>query len=76
MIFKRCVYIHMGNFLYKYGWNRSLDNKFMNLFRYVRVSGERQNRFNETHLHVVQKIVYIKSIFAVVFQTMHCHINL
>ena len=34
MIFKGCVYknIHMGNILYKYWWNRSLDNKFMNLY--------------------------------------------
>ena len=32
MIFEGCVYIHMGNILYKYGWNRSLDNKFMNLY--------------------------------------------
>ena len=32
MIFKGCIYIHMENILYKYGWNRSLDNKFMNLY--------------------------------------------
>ena len=47
----------MGNILYKYGWNRSLDNKFMNLYcQYVCISGARQNTFNETHL--VQKVVY------------------
>ena len=32
MIFKGCIYLHMGNILYKYGWNRSYDNKFMNLY--------------------------------------------
>ena len=32
MMFKGCVYIHRGNIFYKYGWNRSLDNKFMNLY--------------------------------------------
>ena len=52
MIFKGCVYKHMGHILYKYGWNRSLDNKFMNLYLtvYILVSGARQNIFNETHL--------------------------
>ena len=41
----------MGNILYKYGWNRSLDNKFMNLY----LSGACQNIFNETD--PVQKVV-------------------
>ena len=27
LIFSGCVYILMGTILYKYGWNRSLDNK-------------------------------------------------
>ena len=58
MIFKGCVYINMGNILYKYGWNQSLDSKFMNLYlTVVRVSGARQNIFNETHL--VQKVMNI-----------------
>ena len=29
-IFKGCVYRHIGNILYKHGWNRSLDKKSMN----------------------------------------------
>ena len=59
MIFLGCVNtVHMGNILYKYGWNRGSDNKLMNLYlRYVCVSGARQNMFNETHL--VQNVVYI-----------------
>ena len=58
MIIKGCVYIHMGNILYKYGWNRSLNkNNNEPLHDGVRVSGARQNIFNETHL--VQKVVYI-----------------
>ena len=40
---------------------------------YVGMGGARQNIFNETHL--VQKVVYISSNFAVVFQTMPCHIS-
>ena len=32
MIFSGCVNILMGTILYKYGWNRSLDNTFMNLY--------------------------------------------
>ena len=32
MTFSGCVYILMGTILDKYGWNRSLDNKFMNLY--------------------------------------------
>ena len=32
MIFSGCVYILMGTILYKYGWNLSLDSKFMNLY--------------------------------------------
>ena len=48
----------MGNILYKYGWNRSLNkNNNEPLHDGVRVSGARQNIFNETHL--VQKVVYI-----------------
>ena len=48
----------MGYKLYTYGWNRCLDNKFMNLYLTVYpVSGARQNILNETHL--VQKVVYI-----------------
>ena len=27
MIFKGCVYIHMGNILYEYGWNLKLDKQ-------------------------------------------------
>ena len=58
MIFKGCVYIHMGNILYKYGWNCSLDNKFMNLYLTVCLRERAcQNIFNEAH--VVQKKVYI-----------------
>ena len=48
----------MGNILYKFEWNRSLDNTLMNIsLTEVRVSGARQNIFNETHQ--VQKVVYI-----------------
>ena len=64
----------MGNILYKYGWNRSLDNKVMNLYLAVCPHKRRtQNTFNETLL--VQNVLYISSNFAVVFQAMHCHIN-
>ena len=61
MAFKGGVYIHMGNILYKYGWNHSLGslgNKFMNLYLTVCTRERRtSNIFNETHL--VQKVVYI-----------------
>ena len=30
--FSGCIYILMGTILYRYGWNRSVDNKFMNLY--------------------------------------------
>ena len=29
MNFLSCVDIHLGNILYKYGWNHSLDNKII-----------------------------------------------
>ena len=29
MNFLSCAHIHLGNILYKYGWNHSLDNKFI-----------------------------------------------
>ena len=32
VVFSCCVYILMETILYKYGWYRSLDNKFMNLY--------------------------------------------
>ena len=48
----------MKSILYKYGWNRSLDNKYMNLYLTVcPPDSARQNIFNETHLD--QKVVYI-----------------
>ena len=48
----------MGNSLYKYGWKRTLDNKFMNLYLMVCPCERRTSKyFNETHL--VQKLVYI-----------------
>ena len=48
----------MGNILYKYGWNRSLDNTFMNLYLTVCPRERRTSKyFKETHL--VQKVVYI-----------------
>ena len=69
MIFSGCAYILIGTILHKYGWNCSLDNKFINLYltvcRYVGVSGARQNFCNETIL--VQKVVYIQSNFGYVF---------
>ena len=45
MIFKGCVYIHMGNSLYKYGWNRSFDNKFMNLYLTVCLRERRTSKY-------------------------------
>ena len=56
----------MGTILYKYGWNRRLDNKFMNLYSTV-CRRERRTSFfcNETIL--IQKVVYIQSNFAFVF---------
>ena len=65
MIFSGCIYILMGTILYKYGWNRSLNNKFMNLYLTVcRRERRTSNFFNETML--VQKVVYIQSNFAFV----------
>ena len=57
----------METILYKYGWNRSLDNKFMNLYLTVcRCERAHVDFFcNETIL--VQKVVYIQSNFAFVF---------
>ena len=54
----------MFTILYKYGWNRSLDNKFMNLYLTVCWPEWRTSIFffNETIL--VQKVVYIQSNFA------------
>ena len=45
MIFKGYVYIHMGNILYKYGWNRSLNNKFMNLYLRVCPCERRSSKY-------------------------------
>ena len=67
MICKACVYIHMGTILYKYGWNRSLDNKFMNLYLTVCSRERRTSKYlNEAHL--VQKVVYIKQISLLYFR--------
>ena len=66
MIFSGCVYILMGTILYKYGWKRSLDNKFMNLDLKVCLHERRTSFFcNETIL--VQKVLYVQSNFAFVF---------
>ena len=57
----------MWTILYKYGWNRSLDNKFMNLYLTVWQRERRTSIFgNKTIL--VQKVVYIQSKFAFVFK--------
>ena len=32
MIFLRCVHIHLGNILYKYGWNHVLENKVICIY--------------------------------------------
>ena len=32
MIFLRCVHIHLGNILYKYGWNHNLENKVICIY--------------------------------------------
>ena len=61
MIFSGCVYILMGTVLYKYEWNRSLDNKIYEVPPLLD-GGARQNFCNETIL--VQKVVYIQSNFA------------
>ena len=57
----------MGTIFYKYGWNRSLDNKIYEPSHdgMSGVSGARQNFCNETIL--VQKVAYIQSNFAFVF---------
>ena len=56
MIFSDGVYILMGTILYKYGWNRSFDNKFMNLYFKVCWREQHMSKFcNETIL--VQKVV-------------------
>ena len=56
----------MGTILYKYGWNRNLDNNFMNLYLRVCWRERRTSIFcNETILF--QKVVYIQSNFALVF---------
>ena len=50
MILKGCVYIHIGNILYKYGWNRSLDNKFMNLYLRVCPREQRTSKYFQLNL--------------------------
>ena len=45
MIFKGCVYIHMGNILYKYGRNLSLNNTFINLYLTVCQRGRRTSKY-------------------------------
>ena len=66
MIFSGCVYILIGTILYKYGWNRSLDNKFMNVYLTVCQRERRTSKFcNETFLD--QKVVYIQSHLAFAF---------
>ena len=57
----------MGTILYKYWWNRSFDNKFMDLYLTVcwRERGMSFFFCNETIL--VLKVVYIQSNFVFVF---------
>ena len=45
MIFSGCVFILMGAVLYKYGWTRYLDNKFMNLYLTVCRRERRTSKF-------------------------------
>ena len=32
MIFLRCVHMHLGNIVYKYGWNHNLENKVICIY--------------------------------------------
>ena len=66
MIFSGCVNILMGTILYKYGWNHSLDNKFMNLNLTVYRRERRTSNFLNKTI-IVQKVVYIQSNFVFVF---------
>ena len=45
MIFNASVDIHMDNILYKYGWNRSSDNKYMNLYLTVCPRDRRTSKY-------------------------------
>ena len=47
MKFTRCFHLHLGNILYKYGLNCSLDNKVINLYLTV---GRRVRRTSHTFL--------------------------
>ena len=62
MIVSGCVYLLMGTILLIYGWNRSLDNKIMNL--YLTVCRRERRKTKCLYDTIVQKIVYIQSNFA------------
>ena len=63
MIFSGCVYILMRTILYKYGWDRSLDYKFMSPYLMV-CRRERRTSILCYETILVQKVVYIQSNFA------------
>ena len=64
------ISIHIGIVLKKYGWNHSYEPLLYGMSAYA----EHVNIFcNENNL--VQILIHIQLSFAVVFHTMHYHLN-
>ena len=66
MMFSGCVYVLMRTILHQYGLNRSLDNKFINLYLTV-CRRERRTSKNCNETILVEKVVYNQSNFAFVY---------
>ena len=47
MIFLRCVHMHLGNILYKYGWNHNLENKVICIYMTGGLCIRRTSKFSE-----------------------------
>ena len=57
-----CVFIHLGNTVYKYGWNHRLDNNVINLYLMVSLSYKHTAQMvKETQLY--QHLRFINMIF-------------
>ena len=46
MIFLRCVHIHLGNILYKYGWKQDIDNKVICIYMMGDLCIRRTSKFS------------------------------
>ena len=74
MIFLRCVHMHLGNILYKYGWNHNLENKVICIYMTGGcVYGARRNFWNVIHLTKI--LLYNEMYFAVICHKMHYHLK-